>query len=35
MQGQAAEDFLNETLDDDSVLLRFTPERLITWVSEE
>ena len=35
MQGQAAEDFLDETLDDNSVLLRFTPERLITWVSEE
>ncbi len=35
MQGQAAEDFLDETLDDSSVLLRFTPERLITWVSEE
>ena len=32
--GERGDQFLDEVFDEDSVLLRLTPERILTWVSE-
>ncbi len=34
-QGEAAEQFLRETLNDDTVVIELAPERTMTWVSDD